>query len=216
MTPSKLSLLMGAALGLSKLSLADGAPTTTTVSLLEWIGTDGRPVGSVVNVAPSATTYHINCIGPEDMAEDETDEEYYCGTFTIAQGPSTYSMHVSWYSILTSDIACDLTGTTRAECTASLSHFDESAGLTSITTTTMTLSEELLPFAPVTITAGVEKLNAPATATTGATPTATGGTLTGASTAAQPSETGGAALTNSRWGFGGAAAIAAVAIAAAL
>lgn len=126
-------------------------------------------------------------------------------------------------------MACDLTGSSRAECTGTLTHLDESAGKTGsivMTTETATLTDDLVPWFRVPITAGAEKLVASGTGTDTAAATATAttttatsssdgeadSTQTGTPAASQSSGINGAGLIGPRLGVG-VAMVAAVAAA---
>ncbi|ODA76268.1 hypothetical protein RJ55_08113 [Drechmeria coniospora] len=178
-------------------------------------------VGSVIAVDSQATTYAIGC------APDTPSDE--CGapsSYTVAQGPSTWSLGIkddpaSGNAIVTQDNLCKLDPEKDiAICTARLLRSLESDESESTILTTVTGYKSSM--LPVTVTAGLDKLtpapaasstisNAASTTSSTATSTATSttkGTVTSSTTtsgAAGPAATHNAILAGVAAGVAAAA-----------
>ncbi|PNP52222.1 hypothetical protein THARTR1_07431 [Trichoderma harzianum] len=161
-------------------SAAAVAAQSTTVSLLLPLADRQKLVGSVIGVDSAATTYAYGC-APGTPSDD-------CGfesSQTIAQGPTTW-IYTNIYSDDEGVASCKLSSAADvASCTAHVAATN-SAG--SVTSTGSVGTESFLSFQlPVTITAGLEKLQASpgasATDDSTAAPTNTGASETSQATA---------------------------------
>ncbi|QYS93769.1 HFBs protein [Trichoderma simmonsii] len=149
---------MARSLALLALSSAAMAAQSTTVSLL--LPVDPRKlVGSVIGVDSAATTYACGC-APGVAA----DECFFKSSQTITQGPTTY-IHTDTYSDAdgvhyTADVHCKLSSAVDwISCSMSMTTTDSTGSITIITSAD-TASDWVSFQLPVTITAGLEKLQA--------------------------------------------------------
>ncbi|KKP07269.1 hypothetical protein THAR02_00593 [Trichoderma harzianum] len=149
---------MARLLALLALSGAAMAAQSTTVSLLVPAADPQRLVGSVIGVDSAATTYAYGCAPgqPADKCGFESSQ-------TITQGPTTW-IYTSTYGDgegdhYTEGGHCKLSSAADvASCSMWMTATDSTG---SITVVTSVGTESFLPFQlPVTITAGLEKLQA--------------------------------------------------------
>jgi len=134
------------------------AKSTTVIDLMLPAVDPQELVGSIVSASPSITTYAVQCADGVDAVD--------CGlphANTVAQGPSTWSMHYSHsdaeYGSYEQDMECDIDHKRdRIECSVRMV---ETYDGTTRTLTTFAATEGLAGvFIPVTITAGLDKLEA--------------------------------------------------------
>ncbi|KAK4080159.1 hypothetical protein Trihar35433_1264 [Trichoderma harzianum] len=149
---------MARSLALLALSGTAMAAQSTTVSLL--LPVDPRKlVGSVIGVDSAATTYACGC-APGVAA----DECFFKSSQTVTQGPTTY-IHTDTYSDAdgvhyTADVHCKLSSAVDLiSCDMSMTTTDSTGSITIITSAD-TASDWVSFQLPVTITAGLEKLQA--------------------------------------------------------
>ncbi|UKZ73713.1 hypothetical protein TrVFT333_001363 [Trichoderma virens FT-333] len=184
---------MARSLALLAFSSAVMAAQTTTVSLLLPFADPQKIVASVVAADSTATTYVYGC-PPGTQADD-------CGfetSQTITQGPSTW-IYTNTYSgddggVYTQGGNCKLTSSAdRASCSVWVSGSASDSVMASASQGTEAfLTWEL----PVTVTAGVEKLQAaPGATATGTDGSTAAPTNTGASESSQTTASTGAAST---------------------
>ncbi|KAK4160758.1 hypothetical protein QBC43DRAFT_324900 [Cladorrhinum sp. PSN259] len=161
------------------------AAQRTTVTLLLPLGDTQTIFGSVIAANPTATTYSVNC--PPGM--DSND----CGLGTglrVISGPKTVSVDMGMEGA-SANFGCKIEPET-AVCSGTLADTES----TVVTTETLSASDLKDLYAPVTITAGAEKLAAATggagvttTSSSGPAPTGTG---TGGTTLTKVSSTGSA------------------------
>ncbi|KAJ4864743.1 hypothetical protein T069G_01273 [Trichoderma breve] len=150
---------MARSLALLALSGAAMAAQSTTVSLLLPATDPQKLVGSVIGVDSAATTYAYGCA--PGVAADKCGFE---SSRTITQGPTTW-IYTNTYGDAegghyTEGGHCKLSSAADvASCTMSMSATDSTGSITSVTSVG-TASDFLSFQLPVTITAGLEKLQA--------------------------------------------------------
>ncbi|KAL6836634.1 hypothetical protein J3E69DRAFT_322089 [Trichoderma sp. SZMC 28015] len=151
---------MARSIALLALSGATMGAQSTTVSLLLPAADPQKLVGSVIGVDSAATTYAYGC-APEQPADK-------CGfesSQTITQGPTTW-IYTNTYGDdeggrYTEGGHCKLSSAADvASCTMSMSATDSTGSIIAIVTSVGTASDFLSFQLPVTITAGLEKLQA--------------------------------------------------------
>ncbi|PGG97058.1 hypothetical protein GX51_07510 [Blastomyces parvus] len=186
-----------AALGMAQSSTTPVPPPSTTttgpVTVFHLLVPVASPVpseASIIGVGKDAITFGVDIGCFPDYVRGTCKEVEALDSVTIIQGPRTFSQFVS-FSGIELDTGCSLDGTTLADCTIS----GVSDGTKATLKTTFSGIEIETEFAPVTATAGIEKLAA--------------WTPPAGEPNAGPRETG-----NANWVIGGAAA--ALAMAAAL
>ena len=124
---------------------------------------------SVVSANSATTVLALECKGNCPVSS----------TYTITAGPSTYADNqlftgsANGLTVTTSQVhACNITSSTQgASCSVSIGYFASVSGQdsSSVATTSTFYNSSDFFYAPVTVTAGLEKLNSPrATQTTGA------------------------------------------------
>ncbi|KAL5083573.1 hypothetical protein Trisim1_001320 [Trichoderma cf. simile WF8] len=151
---------MARSLALLALSGAAIAAQSTTVSLLLPAADPQKLVGSVIGVDSAATTYAYGCAPgqPADKCGFESSQ-------TITQGPTTW-IYTNTYGDdeggrYTEGGHCKLSSAADvASCTMSMSATDSTGSIITIITSVGTASDFLSFQLPVTITAGLEKLQA--------------------------------------------------------
>ncbi|RFU75211.1 hypothetical protein TARUN_7015 [Trichoderma arundinaceum] len=179
---------MARSLALLALSSAVMAAQSTTVDLLLPFADIQSLVGSVIAADSTATTYAYGC--PSGTPSDDCG---FDGIQTITQGPSTWVYSTTY----TPDMGgtyiqgghCKLnTAADAASCTVYATQTDETGSV--LATSSAGVSTFLNLQIPVTVTAGLDKLNATpgASPTDGSTsaPTNTGASETGQTTASAP------------------------------
>ncbi|UNI21849.1 hypothetical protein JDV02_007801 [Purpureocillium takamizusanense] len=189
-----LAALLAATTALAGAALAadsGSSSTTTVVPVLFPLFDKQDLVGSVVDAEPKLTTFAVACapgVKPEDCG--------FPGTFTVLQGPETWSLSfgVSMSlgdssTVAAQDANCKLDAAKDvATCVATESQLDGETTMQTSTSEVLTGYKSLM--IPVTVTAGLDKLSAPAPGATQtdaqAKPT-TGASSTGASTGASAS-----------------------------
>ncbi|KUI69961.1 hypothetical protein VM1G_04924 [Cytospora mali] len=164
---------------------------STSVTSLFLYGTEGdNIVGSVMSVAPGATTYFVNCAPGTDSSD--------CGLglgVTVVEGPSTFGMHATEAGAFTNDVVCKIVSET-ATCVETNAGPEANDPGTS-TEIVSDLSEGVLP---VTLTAGLDLLSG--SGSTSASATASGSAISStaqpsASVSSGPSATGSTAAASS-------------------
>ncbi|KAF2838441.1 hypothetical protein M501DRAFT_1032358 [Patellaria atrata CBS 101060] len=149
------------------------AAQSTVTQQIFMILADPQPlVGSIVDVDSTATTYAVSCDSSTATAIDPSDD-IACGfpePFTVTQGPSVFesvgAIVVADAATITTSVHCDLTGTTDAFCTASIGGDIPPTVQASFPTLTSTqLERSDITYLPVTISEGLEKLQAAETQT---------------------------------------------------
>ncbi|KAK1256313.1 hypothetical protein MKX07_008572 [Trichoderma sp. CBMAI-0711] len=174
---------MARSLALLAFSSAVLAAQTTTVKLLLPFADPQPLVASVVAADSSATTYAVGCPPGTD-----SDECGFAESQTITQGPSTYAFTMAYSGdegSYTEIAHCKLSSAVDvASCSASVSQ-DDGNGNTMATASVGTVTFLDLQL-PVTVTAGLDKLQAApgATATDSSAPTGTGSSAASQTTAA--------------------------------
>jgi len=124
----------------------------TTISMFAGaLDSQSLFLASVISANPSATTLAGNC--PADVTIC-----ILADGAAITQTPSTFEFKISETDLWAS-LHCDLTGTLAAACTV------ESIDQSALDTTSWTYFGDEIIYVPVTVTAGVEKLDGAATAT---------------------------------------------------
>ncbi|KUI53097.1 hypothetical protein VP1G_00330 [Cytospora mali] len=164
---------------------------STSVTTLFLYGAEGdNIVGSVMSVAPGATTYFVNCAPGTDASD--------CGLglgVTVVEGPSTFGMHATESGAFTNDVVCKIVSET-ATCVETNAGPEANDPGTS-TEIVSDLSEGVLP---VTLTAGLNLLSG--SGSTSASATASGSATSStaqpsASVSSGPSATGSTASSSS-------------------
>ncbi|KAK4100280.1 hypothetical protein N658DRAFT_106065 [Parathielavia hyrcaniae] len=147
----------------SSLLLAAGlaaAQSTTVVDILMPMADPQTLLASVISADATATSYFISC--PTVTSSEECG---FADGLEVLNGPSTmnYAMTISETYTLSAD--CQLQPTANlGVCTASM------ISGASTSTTVDTLSDYSSFFIPVTVTAGLERLSATTTPSTGGMP----------------------------------------------
>ncbi|KAH0496789.1 hypothetical protein TgHK011_004135 [Trichoderma gracile] len=174
---------MARSLALLAFSSAVLAAQTTTVKLLLPFADPQPLVASVIAADSSATTYAVGCPPGTD-----SDDCGFAESQTITQGPSTYAFTMAYSAddgAYTEIAHCKLSSAVDvASCSASVSQ-DDGNGNTMATASVGTVTFLDLQL-PVTVTAGLDKLQAApgATATDASAPTGTGSSVASQTTAA--------------------------------
>ncbi|KKZ64365.1 hypothetical protein EMCG_09651 [[Emmonsia] crescens] len=198
MTKTTFLTLYLAALAMAQLSTTVLPATTTRtgpVTVFSVMVPAASPIpseASIIAVGPDAITFGIDVGCLPNIVNGRCEEVEGIDSITVIQGPKTHSQRVS-LSGAVADAACSLDGTTLAACTVKL----QSGEIKATVVSTLSGSEVETLFAPITATAGIEKL-------TGGQPKNTG----------SPPNAGPRATGNANWAIGGAAV--ALAMAAAL
>jgi hypothetical protein len=133
------------------------AQSSTVVNLMLPAVDPQDLVASVIDASPEVTTYAVECADEKKAGAD-------CGLLhaqTVAQGPSTWSIHYSHsdpdYGSYEQDMWCDIDSRKDTiMCTVSM--VEEYDGTTGTTTTTAATTGIGSLFIPVTVTAGLDKL----------------------------------------------------------
>ncbi|KAK7714532.1 hypothetical protein SLS63_011722 [Diaporthe eres] len=162
--------------------VAGAMAQSTSVTSMFLYGYEGENiVASVISAAPDATSYYVNCAPGTDGSD--------CGFgpgVTFVDGGSSVGLHVTEADAFTMDAECHITSDS-ADCTQTVAGPEANSpgimigAFSGISDT----------FLPVTITAGLEKITAAATAT-GSSVTSGTAEPTG-SASSGPSETGASA-----------------------
>jgi hypothetical protein len=147
-------------LGLLAMATTTLAQASTTLNL--FLLADNQTIlGSVVNVAPTATTLFLQCPSGTDSSD--------CGIpsgLTVTENQSGITFTMSDPS-LSQEATCKLEGTTAADCTVSISSSDTDGQTSTAMEMHFDGSSYSQGFIPVTITAGAEKLAASGSAASG-------------------------------------------------
>lgn len=177
----------------SALAACTVSQTTSVMNLFLYAaGLDNVTLhGSVISAGPDATTYSLTSVGDADCTLE-------CGPDamerTWVNGPSTFARHFTQADSLTIDFECKVSDRTDADCEGTMqgpsAEGSYQTGVYVWATTSLT---------PVTITAGLEKILAVSTATSGTAQTAasvsSGASETGVSASATSSGSAASAST---------------------
>ncbi|GJN80913.1 hypothetical protein VFPFJ_00857 [Purpureocillium lilacinum] len=197
MARSLAALLAAAVAGAAGVAAADGS--TTTIPVLLPMFDKQKLVGSVVDADSTLTTFAVAC-APGVKA----DECGFPGTFTVLQGPSTWSLSLGVsmgddtdVTVATQDSNCKFDAAKDvATCVGSLTERVSNSDMHTTVSEVITGYKTLM--IPVTVTAGVDKLSAaPGATQTGSQATPTGTAASTMSTAASATASGSGSKTGS-------------------
>ncbi|KAL1865366.1 hypothetical protein Daus18300_007256 [Diaporthe australafricana] len=162
---------------------------STSVTSLFLYGSEGdNIVASVISAAPQETTYFVTCAAGTDGSD--------CGFgpgITFVDGPSTLGLHITEDGAFTMDVDCKV-----ASQTATCVETDAGAEANDPGTMTQVLSDLSNSMLPVTITAGLDKLQAGGSATATGSSATTGTAEPTASASSGPTETGASASSTAK------------------